>query len=363
MGGVSPSELRFLSVARALVGALPATAVRSLLVGKELAPKMLSPTAARSFETTLARGAVLALGRGGGWRTGRFLHDGEVLEGRLWERRSLAPLSFSTVTFDLLCWLVRAPLGHPDCAPFEQAPRESGDELAMFLAVRLGMSTHCKDVMARSAGLRSSPLCWLAYPDVLGGPATATPGPPNEETLTQMLTTDRAFLVEALQGDLAGRWFEIEVGKGSMGDQRTLVALGNTQEAVMEHLVVAARRAGRPDLLGFLLEAAGRVLAPRPSPWAWVRGLTGSSGHPLGVHERTLAYRAASAFLRGLDQLHTGVEQARQVRFFEEDYGRAQLILAQWARVGQAGYGHARSVVADLESLDAPTRFQTQGAR
>jgi hypothetical protein len=357
MKRVAASEFDLLTVARALVRDLEAAAVEPLLRQPRRVPGKLGSTAIGLLKQILARGVVLELCRRGGWREADHLRGDEVVQGRLWERWARgggAPpaLHFSGLGLRACRWLTVAPLAVPrECEPLGASRTPGlGDQLVLYLACDLSLRCGCSGALATSPAFRRAPLCWLGFPEVLAaGGAPEEEGDLEGEGLEVLLRGDGALVLEALQLDLARRWVAAERSKGAVADPGRMTALGLAQERVLGALMEGARRAGRRDLLGFVPEAAARLLRHRPAARRWVASLSRQSS----LQQREAACRGAGAFLRALERHHRWAERARTTRFFDDDYEAGQLLLRQWEPLGAGGLDHARLVTGQLTSLDA----------
>src|SRR5262245_21587153 len=100
MKSVSRFEANLLRILQFFLRAAPLEQVQSLIGGRLQVPKCLSRDAVGLVQDTLAKGCTRVLagglpgpfGRLGGWRRERFLRDGRIAEGRLWERTPPAEL-------------------------------------------------------------------------------------------------------------------------------------------------------------------------------------------------------------------------------------------------------------------------------
>jgi hypothetical protein len=323
-------------------------------------PERFGPTALGLLQQILARGVVLELCRRGGWRESEHLRDGQVRSGRLWERGELPALRFSRRSVELLRWLTAAPLSAGrECRALEVAGEPTvGDELLLYLVCDLAERCSCAAGVAGSPAFRRATLPWLGFTDVLARQAPPPDDAVSLRAFARWTSGDGALVLEALQEDLARRWLAMERRKREISGVATMINLGAAQEAVLAHLCAAADAQGRRDLLGFLHAAAARLVGHRPPAAEWIAGLAAQGT----LQQRTTAYRAAGATLRSLDRLHTWVVEAQGVRFFEDEYGAAQLLLRQWEPLGLAGHDHARQVLAQLESLAAVSRISEAAA-
>jgi hypothetical protein len=347
---VARSEADLITVARALGGGLSAGAVEPLLREARPMAERLGPTAMGLLKQTLARGAVLELCRRGGWRPARHLVEGKPVAGRLWERRGPPELRFTAAGYQLLRWLVASPLAVPaQCRPLKHRGATGlGDELLLYLACDLATRCPgCEPALGRSPLVRGSALCWLGFPDLLGAE-----GPPEEQALGpawDRLIGEGMVLVEALQQDLARRWVTLERAKRRLSRLTPMINAGESQHRVLTSFAAALERAERRDLLGFVIEAAARLLHHRPGASAWIGGIARRGT----LVRRQRAFRAAGALLAGLELPRRWVEQARAVRFFDDEYQASQLLLQQWEQLGEGGLAHAQLLFQRLAALDA----------
>ncbi|OJH42187.1 hypothetical protein [Cystobacter ferrugineus] len=126
-----------------------------------------------------------------------------------------------------------------------------------------------------------------------------------------------------------------------------LVALGAAQEAVLGAFLEAVDTARRRDLAGFLVEA-GRGWVKHPAS-RWVEGLSPSAS----LRSRDEAARAAGAGLRMLSRVGRWDAEHRGVRFFDDDYDAAQLLLSEWSAFGVPGFRKAAELERALCFLDS----------
>jgi hypothetical protein len=180
---VAASEADQLTVARALVGQETLAAAEGIIRRWRTMPSAarykgrIGPTSMGLMKSTLAKGAVLQLARRGGWRSMRFLDNGKVVRGRMWERRAPGAIRFSGFSMHLIRWLTEAPIARTDCPILDPVPEMPGDELLMYLAVDLCRKIDCGDTLAKQAAFRRSGLVWIAFPDVLAHHGIGVPEP------------------------------------------------------------------------------------------------------------------------------------------------------------------------------------------
>ena len=296
---------------------------------------------------------ALALCRHGGWASAEQLGaDGAVGAGRLWERLPAPELHFTLSSVELCRWLASAPLASPGVPhlALEGAELGCGDELLLYLACELARCCGCSDAVAASPAFRRSALCWVGFADLLARRGPPSTGELPDAAFTSLFAPSRVVLLEALQGDLARRWLEMERGKARLTGTERLLQVGQAQQRALDGLARAADAAGRRDLLGFVWRAGGKLLRHRPAAAHWLAALSPESS----LAERSQACReGGAAFLRALLGLQAWVEEARSRRFFDDDYAAAQLLLRQWEELGTGGAQHAQLLVGALEALDA----------
>ena len=337
---VSTAEHELLTLARAIMGLGQYTPIEDLLRDRHTVPERLSPGAMHVLRDTLSKGAVLALARCGGWRRQRYVDAGQERSGRLWERHPPPALHFSPLCFHTLRWLLEQPLvKHGSKSLDAEGTLTPADELFLYLCCRLVAGTPCAKAVGEQALFRRSALCWLGFPELFG----AAP-PKLTAAAFAPLLADGGWLPEALRADLAHRWRRLEESKRLLHEPEVLLALGTAQEAVLSAYLDAVESAGRRDLAGFLLEA-GRPLLEQPAS-RWVEGL--SLNASLGL--RASAARAAGGFLRSLSRLARWDADHRAVRFFDDGYEAAQLLLSEWSPFGEAGFRRAADLERELSS-------------
>jgi hypothetical protein len=206
------------------------------------------------------------------------------------------------------------------------------------------------DALWRRPPFRQHGLCRLAYPEHPFGSAEAEP------MFAPWTTGPGAWVLEALQTELARRWVEVECYKGQhVTDWSAMQTLGRVQERVLTGFLDAIEAAGRPDLARFLLAALAELLPADVTPAAWVGALRGAGPR---LADRAETHRAALVLLRQLDRLRQWQERARGVGYFDEGYGTAQFWLGEWERwLGDTLHARAQAVLRQVEPLS------TQGNR
>ncbi len=338
---VSTHEHELLTLARAIMGLGQYAPVEDLLRDRHInVPERLSPGAMHALRDILSKGAVLALARCGGWRRRRYVEGAQVRNARLWERHPPPALHFSPLCVHTLRWMLEQPLvKHGSKSLDLEQPPTAADELFLYLCCRLVAGTPCAKTVGAQPLFRHSVLCWLGFPEMLGSA-------PPKLTASDFapLLANGGWLLEALQADLAHRWRRIEESKRLLFEPAELTALGATQEVVLSALFDALDAAGRRDLAGFLLEAA-RPLVQQPAS-RWVEGLSMTTA----LSARAGAARTAGAFLRALGRLARWDAEHRAVRFFDDGYESAQLLLSEWGPFGEAGFRRAADLERELSS-------------
>jgi hypothetical protein len=130
---------------------------------------------------------------------------------------------------------------------------------------------------------------------------------------------------------LEHRWLEIERTKGQVGDWNLLNQQGQVQGRVMDAFTQAVDRAGRRDLVRFLLAVMSRVLAtPDMAPTFWTGGLQGAG--PPRLADRLETQRNALAVLRQAERLRGWERAARRSGYLDEDYAASRFWLGEWER-------------------------------
>ncbi len=333
---VTSQEAELLRIARAVVGATSFSEVERLLAAPRAAPAQLGPTAMDVLEQTLSRGVALSVLRGGGWR--------QEQRKRLWERVALPPMTFEASSFQLLQWMLRTPLAEAGTRPLPGSAGQSwADETLLALALTMVTDTGCERSLAAQPRVRASALCWVTQPAALArAQALGADGPVIDLAEGSPLT----FMLEAWQPRLAQSWLKMEQAKGLAVDPAELARVGRAQDAVLGALLKAADSSKRRDLLGFLVEAGARVLQGALTGDDWVRNLLPTT--PL--RDRTEARKQAGAFLKALVQLRAWDQEHRAVRFFEDDYEKAQAMVKAWEVLGDRGFREAERLLSELQN-------------
>lgn len=367
---VAASEHDLVSLARALVSSSGAASaagsadLQAMLLGARAMHPVISSACAELLGDALAQ-VWPALWRRGGTQPSASLDRGTVGDvvrrGRIWERHAPAALAFSSATVRLLRWLIATPLSravtrHPpaswvlpaatadagwrEVGWLEETALTVGDQVMVYLALDAATGTPAQATIAAQPLIRAAPLAWLGFADCLGAPP-----PLSFDGLCEGAGT---IVVEALTRELARRWRTVELSKRAITVPDRLIALGAAQDATLRGFMEACDRHRRRDLAGFVIDAAApllqREIAPTPArldPEA-----------PLG--RRAAARVAAGALLRAVMMWAAWDEAHRGVRFIDDDYPAAQLLLARFEAIQPSGAARAAGWLAGLSAL-APT--------
>jgi hypothetical protein len=288
----------------------------------------LSAGCIRILEDTLAKGCIRLLARGGGWRRERHLRINQIVDGRLWERTPPGELGlhFSRHTLELLMWFTAENASDPNCRR-SKPPSDSltaADALVCYHVYTVLRQTPVACDLTKQLGFGTQALCWLAFPEDFTRRAAA-----EKPDLTAWAADDRAWILEALQGQLTRRWVDVERGKSQVQDWMAMQALGSAQERILDAFFQAAERAGRYDLARFLLAAIASLLPESASVADWTGGMK-DTGKRFADREVTL--QKALAVVRQLERLRQWQQAARNVGYFEETYAAAQMWKSEWER-------------------------------
>jgi hypothetical protein len=347
---VTPFEADLLRILRFFFGQLPDEEAIPLVRASQPRPDCLSREAVDLVRDTLKKGCVLYLVNAGGWKNERFLRNGEVVAGRLWERSKIEDLAleFSRHSLEFLIWLTASKPGAS--RPTRKVPATeltAADRLLLFLAYE-----SLRDQADLAAALRLSPsfanhaLCRLAFP------GDFAPEPVDESlSFAGWFTGPGALVLEAMQPVLEARWLEIERGKGQIGDWETMRSQGEMELRVLEIFLDDADLANRWDLTRFLLGVLARVLSTPDMTLAfWTGGLQGNG--PVRLAERLDAQRSALSLLQRARRFRQWEQRARTSGFMDEDYAACKFWLSEWERLdGQRSISRAEQIVKMLEPL------------
>ncbi|MBS1122077.1 MAG: hypothetical protein H6Q90_4305 [Deltaproteobacteria bacterium] len=340
---VAQSEHDLLMLARALVaGPDSRDDIWSLLCAtRQVAPK-IGPTCANLLEDTLRQVWRSLWQRGGTQPRASYPLDGRgPVRGRLWERYQPVELAFSSATLQLLRWLVQTPFAAP-ASTYAKLPATKltvGDQVMVYFALDAARATPALQAIAAQPFVQAAPLAWLGFATYL---AAGEHGVPAFDSLTEGAGP---IVIEALSGELARRWQASELAKRSITNPAELIELGEAQDAVLTGWFDACDRSRRRDLAGFVLDAIAPLIEREVSP----SPLELEPGAPLSVRAR--ARTSAGSLLRAVTRWHAWDQQHRGVRFIDDDYAVAQLLLARFERIGSAGIARVNGWLADLASL------------
>jgi hypothetical protein len=353
---VAASESDMIQMARALIaGPTGHDDIWALLCATRPMPPKIDPTSARLLEDTL-RHAWRALWLRGGAKPAATVRGGGSVRGRLWERHETTPLTFTQATVKLLRWLVATPFAAPASTLTELAasPLSVGDQLMVYFALDAARTTPALRGIAIQPFVRAAPLAWLGFAPLLVGRNVRIP---SFDSLTEGVG---AIAIEALTGELAKRWYASELGKRAITDPAEMIELGAGQEAVLSQFMASCDKRGRRDLAAFVIDAAIPLLLKNLSP----APAELDSKAPLST--RAQARTAAGSLLRAVLRWQDWDQEHRGVRFIDDNYHAAQLLLERYEPIGSAGSGRVSGWLADLASLapttPAPDTVTDQGA-
>jgi hypothetical protein len=336
---VAQSEYDLIMMARALVAGPDSNDdIWSLLcASRNLAPK-IGETCAELLQDTLAQCWRALWQRGGTKPRPSYLGT----RGRLWERYEPTDLTFSSQSIAFLRWLVTTPFSAPASTlkGLPAAKLELGDQLLVYFALDASRATPALRVLASQPFVQAAPLAWLGFAPYMAGGKV-----PSFESLT---VGAGPILVEALSEEIARRWQAGEVAKRSMTDPAELLAIGTVQETVLNGFLDACDKRNRRDLAGFVLDAVSPLIERNiiPAP-----GQLDPSA-PLSV--RANARSSAGALLRALVRWSEWDAQHRGIRFIDDNYASAQVLLGRFEKIGAHGVARVQGWLYDLTSL-APT--------
>jgi hypothetical protein len=157
-----------------------------------------------------------------------------------------------------------------------------------------------------------------------------------------------AIVVETLTPQLARRWRAVELCKRATSAPERLIVVGAAQDAVLRGFLAACDRHRRRDLAAFVIDAAAPLLQREIAP-------TPARLDPAAPLSRRAAARlAAGALLRAVGVWAAWDQAHRGVRFIDDDYPAAQLLLARFEAIQASGAARAAAWLAELAAL-APT--------
>jgi hypothetical protein len=332
---VAASEADLLVMARTLLAPNTHDAWSTLCRTRKL-PPMIGETCERILVATLAQTWV-ALWRRGGTQPRPTL-DGRRARG--WQHAP-AELEFSPTTMHLLRWLVATPLGAP-ASTLDRLPAESmtvGDQVLIYLALECASTTPAIGGIARQPLVRACPLAWVGFPHLF------EETPPDKVDFDTLLHGAGAHVLEALGGEIGRRWFQVELGKRAVTSPDALLALGAAQDGVLERFMAACDKRRRRDLAMFILDAAQPSLSRNIAP------LPAQLDPSTSLSTRTKARIAAGSLLRAIERWGGWDAEHRGIRFIDDEYASAQIMLARFERIGSAGVERAQLWLSELAAL------------
>jgi hypothetical protein len=347
---VSRFEANLLEILQCFLQRRPVETVAQRIREACARPPCLSRSAVELVQDTLAKGCTALLTRAGGWQRERYLRDGRVAHGRLWERTEpeALGLKFSRNTLHFLIWVTAEALGSDKLRWPSAAGKNftAGDELLLYYAygeLRKGGVCSEKNLGAKSL-FAANPLCRLAYPeDFVQAPTDV------KFSFIPWASGVGACVLEAQQPRLVERWLEVEEAKGKAVHWQYMQALGQKQGQALGAFLDAIDAAGRRDLARFLLAVLQKLLTEGASAERWLAGLRDRGPT---IAQRTETGRAALILLRQLGRLRDWAREARGVAFFEENYAASQLYKSDWERAqGEAQYARAEAILRQIEPL------------
>ena len=332
---VAQSEHDLIVMVRALVAGPDSNEdIWSLLcAARPVAPK-IGPTCTALIEDAL-RQSWRALWQRGGTPPQT---SPSVIKGRLWERYQPTPLHFSAASLQFLRWLVATPFAAPQSTikPLAAAKLMLGDQLLVYFALDAARATPALRVLASQPFVHAAPLAWLGFAPYL---VDATP-----PAFDSLVTGTGPIVVEALSDEIAKRWHASELAKRQINIPADLIAVGRAQDATLEGFLAACDKHHRRDLASFVIDAAIPLLARTAYPGPLLDPAT-----PLS--ERANARIRAGSLLRAIVKWSEWDEQHRGIRFIDDEYQQAQLMLARFERIGSAGVSRVHGWLAELASL------------
>jgi hypothetical protein len=346
MKRVSRFEANLLHLLHYFLQRVPTEQAVPLLDETAHPPRGLSRNALDLVQETLAKGCMRWLVHVGGWQSGRFLRDGRVVEGRLWQRTPPQDLglTFSRNTLRFLIWVTAYnPLVEKSSWVERDMPLTVGDQLVLFLAYSALRHPERGHPLRQRLPFRRHGLCWLAYPADFGGLPDATP---DHALWTSGLG---ACIVEALQPWLASRWIELERAKRGLTGWQKLQDVGDCQERAVVPFLETVEAGGRRDLARFLLQASS-VLLTEEGPAGFGSDKQEGAGPRLADRART--FRALLFLPRQVGRFRQWEQEARAIGYLDEGYGASQFWKAEWERwQGEALYTRAQAIIRELDPL------------
>ncbi|MEZ6122436.1 MAG: hypothetical protein R3C49_04585 [Planctomycetaceae bacterium] len=341
MKSVSAFEADLLRILSCLLGRLPLADVLPLLVRTRPRPKCLSRHCVELVQQMLASGCTEWLARSG-WRTERFLVNGTITTGRVWQRHSDDRLSlqFSRHVVEFLMWLTAEDFTQTP-PPERTATGDSavGDDLFDLMAFSAVHDTLGAPRLLKHATFRKHPLIALIYPDLLAEHLCDV-----DVDFSKWMQADRVWLLELLQRRLTGCWWKIESSKRQSHDVDQIRRLGSLQQQVLDRFLSSVEQHNRRDVARFLLQTGSKLLASEPvGRWLPALRLPG-----LRLADRQAFYQSALVFFAQFERLNAWHQAARAVSYYDDDYQSSQLWKSDWEQFdGDRLYDQARRIISD----------------
>lgn len=356
MKAVSRFEANLLYVLRYFLRRAPAAQAQPMIAKPLDVPPCLSRPAVELVQDTLAKGTMLLLAHARGWRRERFLRNGSVVEGRLWQRTKPEELglTFTRHSLRFLIWITSTEM---PAKPKTQPRAEDlavGDWLLLYYAFATLRTTALAEGLAKLTWFSRNALCRLAFPGDFAEAAAET-----MPSFAPWTTGVGAAILEALQGELRDAWIDLEYAKPQTSAWRIVRGIGLAQEQVLESFLTAIDDAERRDLARFLLQAIGVILGSSDRPFGWIDDLD------LGrerLTDRAETYRAILALPRQMERFRRWTEQSRSVGYFDEGYRAAQFWLAEWGVQEIKDRQPVQTLDAQTETIDEPAPSETAPA-
>ncbi len=342
---VRPFEADLLHVLHAILGRAPVDRAAAIVERPGSAPKCLTRGALALIEEALARGSVRKLARGDGWLRERYCQgEGEgVSEGRLWERHSPTDLGLS-FTEQSLEFLIRLVAGKLDDLSLHVNALSTGDQFLTFLAYDAFRKTKHGTTFRSRHFIRTHGLCRLAFPADFAKLEKL-----DEPNLESWFEPDRARVLESLQRALVDSWLDAEREKWIGHDPIVVIQAGREQKRVIDSFFEAADRAGRRDLARFFPRVARAILS---NPAELRERLQTAQVKALRLADRAWVGRSALIVLDALDRVRRWEQEARSVGYFDDGYAVAQLLKADWERIGgDELYASGRALLRAIDPL------------
>lgn len=345
MKEVSQFEANLIRILQCSVGQSPVEQTLPIILRRWSRPRCLSRACVDLVKDSLAKGVPLFLARQG-WRVDRFVRDESIVAGRLWERSPVdhRQLEYSEHTLTWLMWVTAEHAGNPDELPaisFDDCT--VGDAVLLLLTFARLRQTPAEPHLRRMSIFRDNPLVLLLFPDAFAHEKLDAAA-----ELGRWFRPERAWLLEALQPWLRLHWLEIETEKRQMHSRDDLQSVGTAQQTVLDAYLDAADRAGRRDLIRFVMDVAIELLRTGTSQ-VGVKWFDLVEVGDLRIADRQSVYESGLVLLRSLARFEQWNQTARTVGFHDEDYQASQLWKSDWEQWnGDSVCRQAREVVESL---------------